>query len=70
MNEIDIKKIVEEASAKIWHEFNGKDIIGEHGVVINGNSTDKDDLVIYTSRKGYEDLRKEIWEKLKEKKKD
>lgn len=54
MNGDKLKSIIE----KVSKETLEKDIVFDNGVLVNGNSKDKNDLVIFTSIEGYNELNK------------
>lgn len=56
-NTKNLKKKIEECSTKIFE----KDIIGETIVIVNGNSKNKDDLVVTMSRQAYDKLNEEVF---------
>jgi hypothetical protein len=60
----NLKEIIERVSEKTLN----LDIIGKDGVIVNGNSTNKNDIVFYTSHKGYNELMKEVLKELKNEK--
>lgn len=45
---------------RLAKELLDKDIIHDDGVVINGKSNDKNDLVVYTSHEGYNEFIKKV----------